>query len=290
MGTQFLRRVNFHRFASRRLPRALPIFAILCILPSGALAEFSLPSFPSAAGLNLVDDATVTSNVLRLTPSAASQLGAAWHQTQQDVQNPFEANFQFRITDQSTPSTFVDEGADGFAFVIQNQSALAIGGTIGGSSLGYHGISNSIAVEFDTFDVGPADSIGDPNNNHLSVHTHGTQPNFAHEFFSLGNTGTSLATDLSDGAVHDVRILYLPGTLRIYLDGSGSPALAAPLNIASTLNLPSGTAWVGFTSATGNGYETHDILSWSFRAIPEPSALMLAVAACAGLAGVRRRR
>ena len=40
-------------------------------------------------------------------------------------------------------------GADGFAFVLQNDRRFALGE--GGMSLGYGGIANSLAVEFDTY-------------------------------------------------------------------------------------------------------------------------------------------
>ena len=71
-------------------------------------------------------------------------------------------------------------GADGFTFVIQNSDSSLFGG--GGSSalgstgggLGYAGIPNSLAVEFDTW-FNPV--LGDPNGNHISVHTAGTLQN-----------------------------------------------------------------------------------------------------------------
>lgn len=40
-------------------------------------------------------------------------------------------------------------GGDGIAFVIQEQDPRALGA--GGAGLGYTGIENSLAVEFDTF-------------------------------------------------------------------------------------------------------------------------------------------
>lgn len=44
---------------------------------------------------------------------------------------------------------YSSRGGDGFAFVIQNQAPTALGH--GGMELGYGGIQNSIAVEFDSW-------------------------------------------------------------------------------------------------------------------------------------------
>jgi hypothetical protein len=40
-------------------------------------------------------------------------------------------------------------GADGFAFVIQNESPVALG--LAGRGLGYEGINNALAIEVDTY-------------------------------------------------------------------------------------------------------------------------------------------
>ena len=43
------------------------------------------------------------------------------------------------------------------------------------------------------------------------------------------------------------------------------------LNLNTELNLDSGRAWVGFTAATGGiGWQTHDILFWSFDTLIRP--------------------
>ena len=157
----------------------------------------------------------------------------------------------------------VEAGADGFAFVIQNHRSDALGAT--GEGIGYKNLPNSVAVEFDTFDNGPIrwEGNGDPNNNHISVNTLGTQPNNSFHYASLGVT-TDIP-QLSDGQVHDVVVDYTPGTLSIYIDDTNEPALSVPLDLSAKLNLDNGKAWVGFVSSTGAVWETHDILSWSFE-------------------------
>jgi peptide-N4-(N-acetyl-beta-glucosaminyl)asparagine amidase len=247
-----------------------------------ARADINYPSFPNSSGLTLLNAAVVNGGVLSVTPSTFAVSGQAWYQQPQDVADPFRTTFQFQITDLQG----LGPGADGFAFVIQNQGLGAAGG--GGSDIGYGGIPDSVAVEFDTFQFGN----NDPNGNHISVHTRGTQPNSADEQYSLGNTGTGLAINLKDGLVHAATLLYEPGTLSVYLDSLIMPVLTVPLNLPNTLTLTGGTAYVGFTAGTGAGQENHNILNWTFAPAPEPSSLALAILGAPALAAYlwRRRR
>jgi hypothetical protein len=269
-------------FVPNRVLLALVILCSSCV-PVSTFADFDYVNFSSSTGLNLVQNAVVTGNLLRLTDDSAYQQGAAWYAASQFVQSGFETKFRFRV------ATKFFDGGDGFVFVIQNQSPSAIGDMYwGGSSLGYDRIPNSVAVEFDTFQLPGV--FGDPNDNHISVHTRGTLPNDIDEKYSLGHTGTSLATNLSDRFGHDVAIRYLPGTLSIHLDNAVTPSLTVPLDLPSTLSLNGGRAYVGFTSATGGAWERHEILSWSFRAVPEPAASFMAIIGIGMLASLRRAR
>ena len=47
-----------------------------------------------------------------------------------------------------------------------------------------------------------------------------------------------------------------------------SPVITTPLNLAATLKLDSGRAFVGLTAATGdNDWQVHDVLKWQFRSL-----------------------
>jgi len=188
-------------------------------------------------------------------------------------------------------------GADGLAFVIQNQSPTALGEA--GKGLGYEGIDNSLAVEFDTFFN--YDNL-DAYENHISVQTRGWRlSNNANHSFSLASSVRT--PELAEG-IHTARIKYTPvfdtdasmdpyftatswtteflqnadapnggmpdwgtgiGMMYVYVDNLVDPLFITPLNLDSTLQLNNGKAWVGFTAATGqNHYQVHDMLSWSF--------------------------
>jgi uncharacterized delta-60 repeat protein len=227
---------------------------------------FSFPNFSNLGQLARNGSAGQSGNVLRLTPAQASQAGSAWFSTKQFIQDGFTTEFRFQIT--SPGGIIVDSanmpGADGFAFVIHNTVVTALG--MGeGVGIGYEGISNSLAVEFDTF---LNDSLirdrHDPNNNHVSVQTQGLDPNSADHLFSRGGTGDTLGIDLSDGQEHTVMITYTPGIMRIFLDNRVIPLFCVSVDLATTLDLENGRAFVGFTAATEAAWENHDILSWSF--------------------------
>ncbi len=217
-----------------------------CLSSSAALADVSYVDFSSTAGLTLVGSAAGVGSELQVTPDQASQVGAVWATTRQDVTSPFTSEFTFRLSG----------GGEGFAFVIQRDAVDAIGS--GGGGLGYSQLPNSIAIEFDTF--GNLLTF-DPSANHVSVNTNGVAPNRSAHSASLG--ATSAVTTLADGDVHTVRVEYTPGALQVYADDS-IVTLQLDLDIASTLSLADGTAWVGFTAATSGLTQSTDLLSWSF--------------------------
>jgi glucose/arabinose dehydrogenase len=237
--------------ASRRL--IVPIAVGLLALT--ARADLLYPDFSGAAGLQLLQDAQISGTRLRLTDAANNERGAAWFTTAQRVSTQWVADFEFQV--QGGP------GADGFVFLIQNASTNQVGQN--GCRLGYHGISNSVAVEFDTFNNGGSCEMGTINDlpaPHLSVHTQGTGSNSVSEGASLGSTTAVPA--FSSGGLHTARLHYIPGTLLIYVDDLVTPALAVSVDLSTTLSLASGKAWVGFTASTGGLNETHEILSFSF--------------------------
>ena len=152
-------------------------------------------------------------------------------------------------------TNLINGGADGIALVIQNSSDFELGG--GGWGIGYMGIPRSLAIEFDTWQNSEA------NDNHVSIQSLGLLPNSPESVATIAQN--TLIPYLSDGQIHVVKIAYvMPGELLVFLDDLSSPVLAVPVDFTSLLQLTDGTAWVGFTSATGAAYENHDILNWSF--------------------------
>jgi hypothetical protein len=71
-----------------------------------------------------------------------------------------------------------------------------------------------------------------------------------------------LPVNLKDGRVHAVRIAYQPPILTVTLDGQA--VLTSTVDLSSVVDRD-GAAYVGFTASTGNGFENHDILTWSLQ-------------------------
>lgn len=250
---------------------------------------FSFPNFSSSTGIQTNGNTAVASNgtaqVLRITPAAQSQIGSAWYTTPLPLAKGFATTFRFQI---SGTTSF---NADGFAFVIQNGSFC--NGTSGasaiapanppegcpsglGGSIGYFGLTHSVAIEFDTFQN---TGYSDVSNDELAVQSCGASANTADHSacnFGVVNLATASPTPIvvTDGQVHTAKISYSPpsncgeiqcANLIVAIDGE--QVLSAVFDIASLGLDASDHAYVGFTGATGaegGGNDNHDILSWSF--------------------------
>jgi len=201
------------------------------------------------SGFTFVGDAEAVDGRISLVDLIQFTAGGAWVTEKQLIGDKFEAEFTFSLN----PSA---AGADGIAFVIQNEGLGALGGA--GLEMGYTGITSSLAVEFDTW----ANS-GDFGDDHISVHTNGLDANSYLSGTSLG--WTSAGVSLSDGSAYDVRLVYQNGQLDIYFNGGITPILSVDVDIAGTLGLTDGRAWVGFVAATGGDFQNHDVLSFCFN-------------------------
>ena len=118
---------------------------------------------------------------LRLTPAEQFRRGAAWHRATQRVVDGFEILLSFSVDNAAllckTVRTLVTgvllyeqcvrSGSDGLALLLRNSDGppTALGG--GGGSLGYGGLLNTLAIEFDTWHN--ADMGDDLYYNHVSV-------------------------------------------------------------------------------------------------------------------------
>ena len=235
--------------------------------------HFDYPHFSRDQRLNLLGAAHYFGTALRLTDARQQTSGAAWYPVKVPTAQGFDTEFQFQLTEQGG----LGNGADGFAFVLQTNgpSALAGRGSAGGWGLGdgqrnrgSPGIPRAIAVFFDTH---RNTEDHDPSGNYIGVFTNGRPGKMHWPARRLGFT-TDLRVMLKDENRHRARLLYRPPLLTIYLDDP-DPVLVVPVDVAVAAD-QQGLAWIGFTAATGAGYENHDILSWSFHTADVSSAMV----------------
>jgi hypothetical protein len=242
--------------------------------------------------------------VMRLTSSVPSrQTGSVWYGTKVHLENGFETTFSFKMSSSCSASTSTGCGAgDGFAFVIQGTSPDVIG--CGGHAMGFasdpankctSGIKNSLAVEFDTWHNPELRDINIRGAGTVQVNaTTVPRYNYVHTaFFSngeLANTnshdgqlaGTPAIPAINDGKTHVARVVYIPGAsvispgrLFLYIDDMQSFVLTAPVRFTKEGSCGVGTmdrcvldtfgnAYLGFTAATGEMGQNHDISKWLF--------------------------
>ncbi|CAM9683580.1 unnamed protein product, partial [Pylaiella littoralis] len=248
---------------------------------------------------------------LRLTSSRPASAGAGWYPREVTVGEGFDTTFTFRLSSPSLRCNTMDDvythcrsrGADGVAFVVQGEGPTALGRS--GMGLGYAGISNMLAVEFDTH-YNP--EMLEPFENHISVQIRDWRhAGSAHGSHSLGSTPN--VVDLTDGELA-ARVKYTPvatpedvfhpnfqasfhfgnflaggdtvkggsftgwgsgiGTLSVYVGDLNEPCLVVPLNLEAIMRLNHGRAFVGFTAGTGRDtWQVHDVLRWSLSSLRE---------------------
>lgn len=258
--------------------------------------------FSSAAGLQINGNASapVTDDmgrkVLRLTPATTGQSGSTFSTSAVSLASSasFSSAFRFRITSSGGICDSDGCGADGIVFAVQTVSNTA-GGAGGG--IGYYGLSNSVGIEFDTWDNGWWDGY---DGNHVGVDISGdiNSAARAHVGNRMNNGDVWSAWVDYDGALDKLEVRLAMGEaasrpLNPYLD----------YNVDLAAVLGTTNAYVGFTAGTGSAYGNHDILAWQFNStyspitdigggatVPEPTTLALMGVAMAGLVGVRRKQ
>lgn len=286
---------------------------------------------------------------LRLTPARPYKVGSVMRIEAAPVLNGFETGFSFQMTDHSRFCTLVKDssfgtqshrscsirGGDGLAFLLHSDAngSAAIGA--GGSGMGYAGIRNGIAFEFDTLyngGMGTGSVSASGNANAVPGSGDGTgldaasqgggggvDADLVYDHVSIqASAGAAGATitqgldtrlvppkriDIGDGAIHTVKIVYWPyirydlvstfssslhaasflldegddrriGTLAVYVDDmtTTNPLLALPININTVLRQGGqgleNQVWMGFTAATGNAWQKHDVIDWYFCELP----------------------
>ncbi|MCA8943355.1 MAG: hypothetical protein KDB80_12400, partial [Planctomycetes bacterium] len=233
-----------------------------CVLLSGLALNVSIhaqgfeyPTFGSTTGLTLNGNAFTSASEI-LFGTLPGEVGSVWRTPAQPVAAGFTTTFDFDM---------VGSGFGGFAFVVQNNAAGASALGANEEGLGYDGLDNLIAVEFDTIaNPAVAHDLGLPNP-HVAIHRNlPGQPNLS---APIASAGVGILTAVSPR----VRIDYVPGTLTVFY--GGSVLLSVPLDLGADLSLAAGNAFVGFTGSTSSiapiAVETR-LQSWYFSPLPPP--------------------
>jgi hypothetical protein len=186
---------------------------------------------------------SIGTNTLELTDGAGGEASSAFYTVPQYV-GDFVASF-----------TYVGNGsADGTAFVLQNYSFgdLSLGG--GGGALGYNGISNSIALEFNLYQ-----SIG------IAAGTNG----------STGVYGPTSPVDIGLGDPINVVVNFANGVMGVSLTDTLTKATFSTNYMFGSLlsSLGGNLAYIGFSGGDGGATSIQTVSNFQFHSIVTPASL-----------------
>jgi hypothetical protein len=196
----------------------------------------------------------INNNLFTLTDGASGENRSAWFRYPLYV-GAFEASYTYQ--------DIGGGGADGTAFVVQNdpRGPAALGA--GGNGLAYIGISPSAAVMLNIYAGTPGGASG------MLVATNGVGDGAGYSTSIYQNTAP---VNLDGGDPIKVNLRYTGGVLRINL---ADPVSGATFQASYPINIPSfvGTnvAWVGITGSEG-GVLSHQTAS-NFSYVPLPVLL-----------------
>lgn len=232
------------------------------------LAYATVASYTNTAEYTILGNASVSGTCTILTPNSTGQKGCTWDvNSTLNFLSPFSYDFLVNLGSS-------DAGADGMAFVMQNDpKGRCACGNMGGS-LGAGGISNSLIVEIDTYlnsedrDDGMAGVLcsGGTEPDHLDIWTNGVvNPAGAGCPTPAGARVVPNAVKLMSGAAdynienglnHILRISWTPGSPGTITARVMNTALTATYGTISYNFTPStlfgtNTPFFGFTASTG---------------------------------------
>ena len=167
---------------------------------------FILPLVSVGQGTLLVGNAVaLPDQCYELTQNVTGSSGAVWFNDSLDLTSAFVVDFDMQFGQS-------DIGADGFAIVMKTSTSPLLG-SIGGG-LGYSGIPNSFAAEFDVFQNL---SLGDPTFDHVGFHTNGSNNHNAATSYSSPASALFNPGNIENGNFYNVRIHWDPSQNRIQL-------------------------------------------------------------------------
>ena len=193
---------------------------------------------------------------LRLTDDAGGQNAAVWFRKRIDTSAGFDTTFDLHFVTLGTTN-----GADGMAFILQNDARGTGVGGVGESGLA----ADALNIKFDSYQ-----NAGEPSAARIEVREGdlvlasadlSTFP----EITLAGEDPADLTDNVGTSTPYPVRVAYTPGSpgvldiffqdeqvignLEVDLEGMGAVDAA-------------GTGYVGFSARTGGSFEAHDVTSW----------------------------
>lgn len=282
------------------MTRTFCLMQILFLIPvmSRATPLFNVTDFSGSSTVQLVGNASLSGTKLRITKSLTSQTSAAWLKTPQDITQSFTTTLSFTIGSPIVPGHNWPNGADGLALVIQNDPRTPLNTVLGGTSnqLGYGGnsvgpgvaIQRSLAVAVRTTQYQEIQLFSNGDNPDMQISW--DSPDYQFGTPPLARQNGSLATILD--TPQNLTLNYDANTqsVTVLLNNQSIGIDSIPLGKSLASLMESNTAIFGITSATGGGYATTDITSFTAASVPEPAHVAIISSTFALFAGRRKNR
>lgn len=227
--------------------------------------RFYYKNFNDRDRLNINGDAVRSADCISLTDPirGGSQVGSVWFAQDFVLKKGFSTTFSFMLASHVVNADLAAnlnattlEGVQGLALVIQASGSHVIG--MEGSGMGYAGMSNGVAVEFDTFSNKDAK---DPRGNHVAVHSalHSPLSQYESDKRVVANASGLLVPDQRE----TVQVSYDGEFMKVFFSNMVEPTITARVGVLDS------KYWIGFTSSSvsdkSHAYEqTAQICDWSF--------------------------
>ncbi len=253
----------------------LALLAWCCLVAAAEAASsdalgFRFASFPprSRDSLVLSGAASLVPPLVVLTSNITGQAGVAWNQHRVWA-DEFVCNFTFSV------DADLGEGGDGVALVFfgapgarptGHSVAEQAGGLGYGSGLDEPGeeIPFSVAIEFDThYD----ETLADPSQQHVALHSLGSSPNSANESVArIGPLGLANVPPSMRRSPQTVLVTYRQQQLTVTLSSFQAPALQVAVDLLGMTGTAGGDGlFVGISASTGtSSRDRHVLRQWSF--------------------------
>lgn len=183
-----------------------------------------------------------------LTEDLPGKSGSVWYNYKVDLSEDFQIDFKVFLGDKEV--TLENSGADGITFALQGNCS-ASGGT--GQSLGYGGITPSIAVEFDSYQNS---GENDPSDDHIAIVSNGSVDHGA--VANLAGPEIIVA-GFEDSVWYDVKIVWINSTqvFEVFFDGNSITSYTG--DIINDIFAGNPIVFWGFTGGTGALYNRQEV-------------------------------
>lgn len=179
-------------------------------------------------------------NCFTLTPAFNTQNGSVWSISTINLSQSFDLNFTMSFGAN-------DGGADGNCFILQQAGTNVLG--IGGGGLGFEGLPNSFAVEFDSYQN--TNPNQDPWFDHIAflkngVNNHGSANNLAGPV-----QANATNANIEDNANHQVRMVWDAPSMTFSCYFDCNLRLSATIDMVNSIFQGNPLVYYGFTGSTG---------------------------------------